>query len=110
MSHSLLVGSLDKNCVEFARFITDGTLNALFLVNSVEFLFLAGDGLLRALPETNVAAVTVLFVYLVIKQLFTDTAGALLVVNSHIQKPSERSKEMTVDTGDYVLSVPVDVR
>ena len=73
--------SLNVYRVEFARFITDGAFDALFLVNGVQFLFLARDSFLWASPETDVAAVAVFFIYLVVEELLADTARALLVVN-----------------------------
>jgi hypothetical protein len=73
--------SLNEYGVELTRFITNGTLDAFFLVNSVNFLFLTRDSLLRAFPETDVAAVTVFFIYFVVEEFLADTAGALLIVN-----------------------------
>ncbi len=70
----------DIYSVEFAGLIAYGALGALFLVYPVRFFFLTRNCLLRAFPEANMAAVAVLFVYLVIEEPFADARGAFFVV------------------------------
>jgi hypothetical protein len=73
--------SLYENGVKLTRLIADSAVDAFFLVNGMGFFLLTGNGFLGTLSETDVAAVTFLFVYLVVEETFTDSCAALLVVN-----------------------------